>query len=182
MVLGPAQFALFKPEPTMPNAGLEQSAAALPTVQGGTEPASIEMAELTPAAATPAAQPAARPVQESDTPIDAVKRNPASSLAKRSGYLFDDAQLTRIKRRLHLTADQERMWPAVAAALRNIGHEQEREARWRGGPGAIDPNSEAVQDLKSAAIPLLMSFSDEQKDEVRHLARNMGLDQLASEF
>ena len=96
--------------------------------------------------------------------------------------MFDEPQLARIKRRLHLTADQERMWPAVAAALRNIGREQKREARWRGEPGGVDPNSEAVQDLKSAAIPLLMSFSDEQKDEVRHLARTMGLDQLASEF
>jgi hypothetical protein len=39
-----------------------------------------------------------------------------------------------------------------------------------------------VQDLKSAAIPLLMSFSSEQKDEVRNLAHVMGLDQLASQF
>jgi hypothetical protein len=132
------------------------------------------MAELTPAMATPAAQPAT---------IEAVNHHPAASRpARRAGYLFDDAALARIRRRLHLTPDQERMWPAVAAALRNIGREQEREARWHAEAGAIDPNSEAVQDLKSAAIPLLMSFSDEQKDEVRHLARNMGLDQLASEF
>jgi len=39
-----------------------------------------------------------------------------------------------------------------------------------------------VQDLKSAAIPLLMSFNSEQKDEVRNLAHVMGLDQLASQF
>ena len=44
------------------------------------------------------------------------------------------------------------------------------------------PTAPEVQDLKSAAIPLLMSFSDEQKDEVRNLARGMGLDQLASQF
>jgi hypothetical protein len=39
-----------------------------------------------------------------------------------------------------------------------------------------------VQGLKAAAIPLLMSFSDEQKSEVRGLAHVMGLDNLASEF
>jgi hypothetical protein len=39
-----------------------------------------------------------------------------------------------------------------------------------------------VQGLKAAAIPLLMSFSDEQKSEVRSLAHVMGLDKLATEF
>jgi hypothetical protein len=165
----------------MPNAGFAQLASQPPTVQAATQPASTEMAELTPAGAAPAAQPAAPPVQEADTPIEAIKRHAAARLARRPDTLFGDAQLARIRRRLHLTADQERMWPAVAAALRNIGREQQRQARSR-GEGHIDPNSEAVQDLKSAAIPLLMSFSDEQKDEVRHLARNMGLEQLASEF
>ena len=47
---------------------------------------------------------------------------------------------------------------------------------------SLDPDSDEVQDLKSAAIPLLMSFNDEQKDEVRSLAHVMGLDRLASEF
>ena len=74
------------------------------------------------------------------------------------------------------------MWPAVAVALRNIGVEREREARARGVAGEMNPDSAQVQDLKSAAIPLIMSFSDEQKDEVRTLARGMGLNQLASQF
>jgi len=179
-VLGTAQFALFEPHPLVPNAGFAQVASQPPTVQAATLPASTELAELTPAGGTPAAQPEAPAVQEADTPVEAVKRHPAPSHpATRPHTLFDDAQLARIKHRLHLTVDQERMWPAVAVALRNIGREQKSQPRWRGG---IDPNSEAVQDLKSAAIPLLMSFSDEQKDEVRHLARNMGLEQLASEF
>jgi hypothetical protein len=103
-------------------------------------------------------------------------------MTRRPGYMFDDAQLAAIKRRLHLTPDQERMWPAVEAALRNLPAERESEARWAGVAGSVDPDSPQVQDLKSAAIPLLMSFSDEQKDEVRNLAHSMGLDQLASEF
>ena len=82
------------------------------------------------------------------------------------------------------------MWPAVEAALRNIAFAKAREAHRRGAPaakvqvgaGAVDPNSVEVQGLKSAAIPLIMSFSAEQKDEVRNLAHVMGLDQLASQF
>lgn len=111
-----------------------------------------------------------------DRPIAAIKPRPAAPRR-----LFDDVALARINRRLHLTAAQEPMWPAVAQALRNIGREQQRLPQRR-GPLAIAPDSPAVQDLRSAAIPLLMSFSDAQKDEVRHLARTMGLDQLASEF
>ena len=75
------------------------------------------------------------------------------------------------------------MWPAVEAALRNIKRTQQAAAH--GAPrnmqaAAVDP--EAVEGLKSAAVPLIMSFSSEQKDEVRNLAHVMGLDQLASQF
>ena len=47
---------------------------------------------------------------------------------------------------------------------------------------ALDPYGPEVQGLKSAAFPLIMSFSDEQRSEVRTLAHVMGLDQLASQF
>jgi hypothetical protein len=97
--------------------------------------------------------------------------------------MLDDAQIASIKQRLHLTPDQERMWPAVEVALRNVAFAKARDARLRGAqPGSIDPNSTEVQDLKSAAIPLLMSFSDQQKDEVRSLVHVMGVDQLATQF
>ncbi|HUZ31220.1 MAG TPA: hypothetical protein VMV19_03790 [Xanthobacteraceae bacterium] len=107
--------------------------------------------------------------------------------ANKRGFLLNDAQIAGIKERLHLTADQVRMWPAVEAALRNIAYAKERYARRHSAPAmtevaSIDPNTAEVQDLKSAAIPLIMSFSDEQKNEVRSLAHGMGLDQLASEF
>ena len=61
-----------------------------------------------------------------------------------------------------------------------------RRAGSRRGAAAVvaslDPDSAEVQDLKSAAFPLILSFSDEQKNEVRNLAHVMGLDRLASEF
>ncbi len=102
----------------------------------------------------------------------------------RPGYMLDDAQIASIKERLHLTPDQEQMWPAVEAALRNIAYTRAQQARSRGAgivqTGDIDPGS--VDNLKSAAVPLIMSFNDDQKQEVRNLAHVMGLDQLASEF
>ena len=105
--------------------------------------------------------------------------------ASRAGYVLDDAQIASIKTRLHLTPDQERMWPAVEAALRNMAYKRTQQAAARGAArngqaAAVDP--EAVEGLKSAAVPLIMSFSSEQKEEVRSLAHVMGLDQLASQF
>jgi len=109
-------------------------------------------------------------------------RPPAAS---RAGYILDDAQIASIKTRLHLTPDQERMWPAVEAALRNMAYKRTQQAAARGAArnvqaAAVDP--EAVEGLKSAAVPLIMSFNSEQKEEVRSLAHVMGLDQFASQF
>jgi len=100
--------------------------------------------------------------------------------------MLNDAQIASIKTRLNLTPDQERMWPAVEAALRNNAYTHTQEARGHAGSGntaqaaAVDPD--AVQGLKSAAVPLIMSFNSEQKDEVRSIVHVMGLDQLASQF
>jgi len=107
------------------------------------------------------------------------------TVASRPGYILNDAQIAGIKQRLHLTPDQERMWPAVEAALRNMAYKRTQQAAARGAArnveaAAVDP--EAVEGLKSAAVPLIMSFSSEQKDEVRSLVHVMGLDQLAAQF
>jgi len=111
-------------------------------------------------------------------------RRPA--VEQRPGYVLNDAQIASIKERLHLTPDQEQMWPAVESALRNVAYTHQQQPRSHSAPAsstqtaAIDP--EAVQNLKSAAVPLIMSFNSEQKDEVRNLVHVMGLDQLASQF
>ena len=110
-----------------------------------------------------------------------------SRRGSRPGFLLNDSQIASIKSRLHLSRDQEQMWPAVEAALRNIAYAKAQSARRRvddrpADMASLDPDSAAVQGLKSAAVPLIMSFSDEQKNEVRNLAHVMGLDKLASEF
>jgi hypothetical protein len=108
--------------------------------------------------------------------------------ANRHGFVLNDAQIASIKSRLHLSPDQEQMWPAVEAALRSIAYSKSRDGRRKGGGAtsaevaSLDPYGPEVQGLKSAAFPLIMSFSDEQRSEVRGIAHVMGLDQLASQL
>jgi zinc resistance-associated protein len=102
-----------------------------------------------------------------------------------AGLMLNDAQIASIKTRLHLTPDQEQMWPAVEAALRNIAYTRSREAHRQGTTAntqVASADGVDVRELKSAAVPLIMSFNSEQKDEVRNLAHVMGLDQLATQF
>ena len=51
-----------------------------------------------------------------------------------------------------------------------------------GGKVNIDTNSPEVQKLIWAAVPLLMRLTDDQKSEVRKLARVIGLEQVASQI
>ncbi len=108
----------------------------------------------------------------------------AAKPAPRNNVLFNDAQLVSIKERLRLTPDQEYHWPQVEAALRAISYKlgkTQASGKIAGNrAAAIDPNSSEVQQLKSAAIPLIMSMREDQKREVRSLARLMGLEAVAS--
>jgi len=177
--LNDAQLALFNPQPMVP--------VVVP--QPAPAPQSSDSVSVPPP--TPAPPRAVR----SEIKVPASPPRPArqSALqntarhAARTGFLLNDAQIASIKERLHLTEDQERMWPAVEAALRNIAYAKVRSERRPGVPAdtetaSLDADSAEVQGLKSAAIPLLMSFNDEQKSEVRSLAHVMGLDKLAAQF
>jgi hypothetical protein len=121
------------------------------------------------------------------------KAQPANAaprrVASRPGGVLNDAQIASIKRRLNLTAEQERMWPAVESALRKIAYTknaadpQGRAAASSGGRMAyIDPGSIEVQQLKYAALPLIMRLNDDQKHEVKMMAHVMGLEAVASQF
>jgi hypothetical protein len=171
-----AQFALLSPVPMVPQAPVSQAlvSQAAAADAPSSQPA-MQMAVLEQPASAPAQGNAPKPIAA------AVHRR-----SDRPGYMLNDAQIASIKDRLHLTPDQAEMWPAVEAALRNIASAKVRDAHRHGAPAmqeaSADPDSTDVQNLKSAAIPLLMSFNSEQKDEVRNLAHVMGLDQLATQF
>ena len=55
-------------------------------------------------------------------------------------------------------------------------------AKSGGKLAAIDAEGAEVQQLKNAAIPLIMMFSEQQKNEVRQLVQVMGLQKLAAQF
>ena len=120
--------------------------------------------------------------------LAAVTTKPAPPPAPRTrpGAVLNDAQIASIKSRLKLTQEQREMWPAVEVALRSLSYAKTADAfgaRRGGSPaGTIDPASSEVQQLKSAAFPLIMSFSNEQKRELRVIAHVAGLEKLAAQF
>jgi len=190
--LGNAHVALLSPQPMVPQAAAMPAAAApvsvLPAAQSAASiqaPQSIasvqslvQLASVQAIEPPPSAAPvlAARPIQNKPAAVA------AHHVKERPGFVLNDAQIASIKERLHLTPGQEEMWPAVEAALRNIAYTHMRDGRKHGATMQLASADPEVQDLKSAAIPLIMSFNSEQKDEVRNLAHVMGLDQLASQF
>lgn len=105
--------------------------------------------------------------------------------AAKSSNVLNDAMIASIRQRLKLTAEQQKLWPAVEAALRKVVYTRTAFGpQGRGQPGTayIDPASAEVRELKSAALPLIMRLNDEQKREVRMLAYVMGLEAVAAQF
>jgi hypothetical protein len=97
--------------------------------------------------------------------------------------LLSDEQIAGIKERLKLSSSQEYYWPAVESALRAVArkiHATRQTAPNATGSMPIDPDAEEVQQLKSAAMPLLFQLREDQKREVRALARLIGLEKVAS--
>ncbi|WKA28070.1 hypothetical protein [Bradyrhizobium roseum] len=96
--------------------------------------------------------------------------------------LLSDVQIAGIKDRLKLSASQESYWPAVETALRAVARKIHagRQANPNAAGMPIDPDSAEVQQLKSAAMPLLFQLREDQKNEVRSLARIIGLEKVAS--
>ncbi len=89
--------------------------------------------------------------------------------------------IARVKRVLQLTPEQERYWPPVEAALRDIARRQE-EAEPAGLVRRISHkvvsialDSAAVGRLARVARPLIERLNDDQKQGAMALAQEMGL-------
>jgi hypothetical protein len=134
---------------------------------------------VAPQAVTPAAMPQAPQVSKSEVPKVAAKPAPQKSYA-----LLSDAQIAGIKERLNLSPDQQSYWPAVESALRAVARKihATRQADPHATGAPIDPDSDEVQQLKSAAMPLLFQLREDQKREVRSLARLIGLEKVAAQI
>ena len=103
---------------------------------------------------------------------------------QKSYALLSDAQIAGIKERLQLSSAQESYWPAVENALRAVARKihETRQANPHATGAPIDPDCAEVQQLKSAAMPLLFQLREDQKREVRTLAHLIGLEQVASQI
>jgi hypothetical protein len=104
--------------------------------------------------------------------------------AQKPYALLSDAQIAGIKERLRLSSAQEHYWPAVENALRAVARKihatRQTDPHATGVP--IDPEAAEVQQLKSAAMPLLFQLREDQKQEVRTLARLIGLEKVAAQI
>jgi hypothetical protein len=133
---------------------------------------------------------AAAPAAETETTeapktADPVPQKPKQVVAKppvqKSYTLLSEAQIAGIKERLKLSPDQEYYWPAVESALRSVARKLHATRQTDPNvPVRIDPEAAEVQQLKSAAMPLLFQLREDQKREVRQLARLIGLEKVAA--
>jgi hypothetical protein len=115
-------------------------------------------------------------------PAPKQKPGAAKPALQKNYALLSDVQIAGIKERLKLSSDQESYWPGVEKALRAIARKihSTKQADPASGMPPIDPESDEVQQLKSAAMPLLFQLREDQKKEVRALARIIGLERVAS--
>jgi ABC-type transporter Mla MlaB component len=156
---------------TLALASLEPSQTAslsepLRQAYASTAPVDIAMPRMTEPAAAPKPKLAAKPA------------------AQKTYALLSDVQIAGIKERLRLSSSQEYYWPAVETALRAVARRihatRQTDPRAAGVP--IDPDAAEVQQLKSAAMPLLFQLREDQKQEVRTLARLIGLEKVAAQI
>jgi hypothetical protein len=174
---------------------LATSGAAPADVLAATPPAEALRPAEPVTAEAPAVQPAAWPKLASLGPAPLPHEKPRHLLPppppapvpapQASNGVLDDAQIAGLRGRLRLSSDQVAYWPAVEEALRDVARTHLRGLSskiTRGGRLAIDVNSPEVQKLIWAAMPLLARLREDQKTEVRKLARVIGLEQVASQI
>jgi hypothetical protein len=190
---------MVAPQVAMPTPAVRSPVANRETKQDRLSVVSLATAAFEPQQSLPASEPL-RQAYAASTPADieaaravaalpkVVQPQPAAPKAaskpqpQKPYALLSDVQIAGIKERLRLSADQQSYWPAVENALRAVARKihATRHADPSAGAAQIDPDSPEVQQLKSAAMPLLFQLREDQKEEVRKLARIIGLDKIAS--
>jgi hypothetical protein len=131
-----------------------------------------------------AAQAVTAPVMPIVPPLPGKPKAASKPVPQKTYALLSDEQIAGIKERLKLSAAQESYWPPVETALRAVARKIHtvRGADTNAAAPPIDPDSAEVQELKSAAMPLLFQLREDQKKEVRALARIIGLEKVAEQI
>jgi hypothetical protein len=102
---------------------------------------------------------------------------------------FTDARIAALRAGLKLSADQEKLWPAVEDAVRGLVKQRREQMReWRESRGQTSDDipaivrgmadrqaarAEALRKLADAATPLYATFDDGQKRRLRVLVRGL---------
>ncbi len=88
--------------------------------------------------------------------------------------LLDDKQIASIKARLKLTAAQEKYWPPVESAIRDLVFYMHSQ---RGQPlgKVLDPGNDQVKRVIAVGMPFLAQLREDQKSQIQSLARMAGL-------
>ena len=170
-----------RPQTSNTDAKGDRLAVATPaTPEPAPAPAAFALASAS-TTAVEAPKPRVEPRAEPRKPAAAAPEKPKRA-AELQKLLLDNSQISALRTRLNLSPTQEEFWPAVEVTLRNVVRQHARKTRQDNPRGApqIDVNSPEVQQLISAAVPLIMRLSEEQKREVRQLARIIGLETVAS--
>jgi hypothetical protein len=162
---------LFSPRSLSPIA--EAHAAVAPTAPEAPVKAKPSAQAAKPAAEASAAAPAKIALASASSKPAVVAPKPVH----RSNAVLNDSQIAGIKKRLALTPDQERYWPAVEAELRKMEYSK-KSPQSGSRMASIDTSKMDVEGLKSAGFPLVMSFSDDQRRELKSLAHLLGLENV----
>jgi hypothetical protein len=116
---------------------------------------------------------------ESESRMQAVKNEASMTIA----------QISRLKSVLKLSAEQERLWPAIEVAFREIKESQEEAGtaqgfvqRVKNKAASVGLNALAMRRLAAAAYPLIRTLTEEQKQSGLVFARSTGLDKIAAAF
>ncbi|WP_322514553.1 hypothetical protein SR870_16125 [Rhodopseudomonas palustris] len=174
------------PDPSVSDPSAEDAAA--PSVAGQQKPmqlayAADDVGDLAVGALPDPADHAAGATPATKLPpviATAPAQKPKPAAKPKPPALLSDASISQLRGRLNLSSSQEYYWPSVEQALRAIGRKLHATRTVAdSGPPPIDPDSAEVQQLKYAAMPLLFQLREDQKQEVRKLARAMGLEQVA---
>ncbi len=206
LVVGAAAASILgRADITAPRLELASPVVQGPVANRGGKTDKLAVAGLAPVAPPPAVAPMNEPLRlafastTADVDPQSIVTPPPASLVplapskpklagkpppQKSYALLSDAQIAGIKERLKLSSSQEPFWPAVESALRAVARKihETRKADPHATGAPIDPESAEVQQLKSAAMPLLFQLREDQKREVRTLARLIGLEQVASQI
>jgi len=123
--------------------------------------------------------PSVAPIENPPLPVSRPK---AADLppVQTSYTLLSDIQIVAIKERLRMSEAQAKYWPPVEAALRDLARRKHAARQAGSDKGAVSLSTAEAQELQTAAAPLLRQLREDQKREVRTLARIIGLDVVAS--